>query len=295
LLVTIAAGVLLLTAVRCADDPAVAPLLGGGGAAVELRFVADGAAARQLGGSDRASGEASTAAPCPPEPPGFPVDLAAIVRITALSGAVSSYRFEIPAHTPSANLLIDGLAPGSGYRAGVDLEAGGVIAEGMFSGQSAPFAVLPGDRTAVAVDLLPEDRRAVIGLGAAVPTENGEIAIPVLIGNSAPVRGVEFELCFDGAVLEPISAAAAGERAADFRGAAGVPQVPGRLRAVLWSENPSATIGPGSDQVLELRFRFQPEVPAGTASDLVFQEALVTDAPEAAPFQVYFFDAQVVR
>ncbi len=67
------------------------------------------------------------------------------------------------------------------------------------------------------------------------------------------------------------------------------------MRAVLWSEDPSAVIGPGSGQVLDLRFRFQSGVPLGTASDLVFQGALVTDAPEAEPFEVYFFDSQVVR
>ena len=281
---------LLLGAVRCADDPAVAPLLGGGGAAVELRFVGG-----ETAGARPQAAARVTSAPCPPQPGGFPFDLVAAVRITAVSGSVTNYRFEIPARTPAATLLIDGLAPGSGYRAQVDLEAGGVIAEAVFSGQSAPFAVLPGDRTAVDVVLLPHDRQAVIGLEAAVPNESGEIVVPVSIANSLPVRGVEFELCFDPAVLEPVSAAAAGDRAAGFRGAAGVPQVPGRLRAVLWSENPTATIGPGSDEVLDLRFRFQSEVPIGTASDLVFQGALVTDDPEAAPFQVYFFDAQVVR
>ena len=88
---------------------------------------------------------------------------------------------------------------------------------------------------------------------------------------------------------------AVGPRVSGFRAAAGEPSTPGVLRAVLWSEQPAAEIGPGADPVLELHFIFAPGVTPGTTSRLVFLSSIVTDAPENAPFEVYHFDAQVAR
>jgi hypothetical protein len=252
-----------------------------------------GAGGTSSGGtSSGGAGARGTSAPCEPAPSGFPTHLAGRILITDLSGATTTTTFEIPARTEITTLLIDGLAPGNGYRAQVELNENFAS---IFAGESTLFAVLPGGRTAVAVDVLPLDRRAVIGLGPASLVGTDEIAVPIYAANSLPVRGIEFDLCFDPEILVPGTAQAVGPRASGFRAAGGEPETPGQLRAVLWSEESSAMIGPGADPVLELRFHFQTEVPPGTASALVFLNAIVTDAPDNPSFEVYYFDGQVQR
>jgi hypothetical protein len=277
---------LLALAAGCSNQPVTAPLVGGGSATVDLRFVAGALA---LAGEDGGRG---AAAACDPAPTGFPTDLTGRIVITAASGTTTTTAFEIPARTETTTLLIDGLAPGNGYRAAVDLSSD---ESAVFEGESTAFAVLPGGLTPVAVELLPQDRRAVIGLGPASLLGAEEIVIPVYAANSLAVRGIEFDLCFDPAVLTPATTQPVGPRVTGFRAAAGEPSTPGVLRAVLWSEQSSAAIGPGADPVLELHFIFAPGVTPGTTSRLVFLSSIVTDAPENAPFEVYHFDAQVAR
>jgi len=276
---------MLVLVAGCSDQPTTAPLVGGGSAAVDLRFVGGPLA---LAGEDAGRGTAA----CDPAPSGFPTDLSGRVVITAVSGTTTTHAFEIPARTETTTLVIEGLAPGNGYRAAVDLSADESL---IFGGESTAFAVLPGGLTPVAVDLLPQERRAVIGLGTPSLVGSEEIVIPVYAANSLAVRGIEFDLCFDPAVLTPATAAPTGPRVTGFRAAAGEPTTPGVLRAVLWSDQATAAIGPGTDPVLELHFVFASGVPAGTTSRLVFLTSLVTDAPENAPFDVYHFDGQVVR
>ena len=278
--------VLMALVAGCADQPITAPLLGGGSATVDLRFVG-GPLARA---GDVAGGRA--AGGCEPAPTGFPIDLDGRVIITAASGTTTTTLFEIPSGTATTTLVIDGLAPGNGYRAAVDLSSDELP---VFEGESTAFAVLPGGLTPVAVELLPQDRRAVIGLGQ--PTLHGadEIVIPVYAANSLAIRGIEFDLCFDPAVLTPATSQAIGPRVSGFRAAAGVPTTPGVLRAVLWSDQATAAIGPGTDPVLELHFVFAAGLPGGTSSPLVFLSSIVTDAPENVPFDVYYFDGQVAR
>jgi hypothetical protein len=274
----------------CADDPAVAPLFPGGSATVELRFGGDaGRASGRIG-----DGALATGAPCEPPAPGFPANLSGRIAITAASGTVTTTTFEIPAHTEQTTVTISGLAPGNGYLADVQLNESQSEAS-IFTGESSAFAILPGGATAVPVDLLPVDRRAVLGLGTISLAGSDELVVPVYAANSLPVRGIEFDLCFDPAVLDLETTAPIGDRASGFRAAGGEPESPGLLRAVLWSDQATARIEPGIDPVIELRFRFQTNVPAGTASWLVFQRAIVTDAPENPSFDVYYVDAQVVR
>jgi hypothetical protein len=280
--------VLGLAVAGCSDQPAVAPLLPGssGSAAVDLRFVAGPLMERS------STGARGAAQPCEPAPTGFPAHLSGRVVITDISGATTTTAFEIPARTELTTVNVEGLAPGNGYRAEVNLNEGFAP---VFSGESSVFAVLPGGRTVVGVDLLPQDRRAVIGLGPATLVAADEIAVPIYAANSLAVRGIEFDLCFDPEVLIPGTAQPMGPRATGFRAAGGEPNEPGRLRAVLWSEEASAAIGPGADPVLELRFRFQESVTPGTISALVFLTAIVTDAPANPSFAVYYFDGQVQR
>jgi hypothetical protein len=229
--------------------------------------------------------------PCEPPSPGLGQAIAVEILLRAGSGEAMVHTFEIPAHTAAADLLIDGLAAGNGYRATVTAS---VDKDPLFTGESDVFAVLPGSSTTVAVPLLPVGRAAVLAAGKATPAGD-EMIVPVQAANSLPVRAIEFDLCYDPAVLAPVGATAAGPRVAAFRGAGGEPVESGIYRAVLWSEDATALIGPGHDQVLEIRFRFQPGVPAGTATDLVFVSAQVVDEAAAPPFAAYFFDGQVTR
>jgi len=279
----------VLLAVRCADDPAVAPFLPPGGAAVEIRFL-DGALAPSAANAPGASG-APGVAPCEPPPAGFGDPVTVEIVLRAGSGEATTHSFEIPARTESSELLIEGLTAGSGYRATVTVSW---EKEPYFTGESDAFAVLPGSRTMVAVVLLPVGRRAVLAVGK--PDVSGDdVIVPILAANSLALRGIELDLCYDPELLAPVSAQAAGPRVAVFRGAGGEPAESGIYRAVLWSDDGAARIGPGQDQVLELRFRFQAGVPAGAATNLIFTSALVTDAATEPPFTTYFFDGQVTR
>ena len=275
----------LVLAGGCSDQPVTAPLVGGGSATLALRFVAG-----PLAGPG--PGARGVAAECDPAPSGFPIDLSGRITITAASGTTSTTAFEIPARTETTTLLIDGLAPGNGYRAAVELNDDDTP---IFAGESTAFPVLPGGMTPVEVDLLPQERRAVIGLGPASLLGSEELVIPVYAANSLAVRGIEFDLCFDPAILTPATSQPIGPRVTGFRAAAGEPSTPGVLRAVLWSEQSTAAIGPGADPVMELHFVFAPGVPPGTLSRLVFLSSIVTDAPENAPFDVFYFDTQVAR
>lgn len=275
-----------LGAVRCADDPAVAPLLGSGGVEVELRL-AGGTAVGLVAGL-----VAPAVAACDPVPPGFPEDVRVAVTLRSSTGAVVSRNFDIPAHTERTGLVIEQLVPGSSYRAEVRVTAGGAD---VFEGESGVFVVLPGARTVITIDLDPLGRRAVLAAGAAVALGDSGVAVPIAIAHSAPLRGLEFELCFDADLLEPLEALAVGSRVAGFRGAGGVPGAPGIYHAILWSPDAAARLAPGRGEVLELRFRFRPGSPAEAASNLVFLSALATDAAGAPPFTVYYFDGQVRR
>lgn len=277
----------LLLAARCADDPAVAPFLPPGEAAIELRLLAGELAPPPAPGAPAGPG----VAPCEPPLPGLGDVVAIEIVLRAGSGEAHTYSFEIPAHTESSELVIDGLAAGNGYRATVTAS---VDKEPLFTGESSVFAVLPGSRATVAVPLLPVGRRAVLAVGKPVPSGD-DVILPILAANSLPFRGVELDLCYDPAVLLPIGAAATGSRVAAFRAAGGEPEESGIYRAVLWSEDDAARIGAGQDQVLELRFRFQAGVPSGTVTDLVFVAALVADDAAAPPFATYFLDGQVTR
>jgi hypothetical protein len=284
---------LVLTAVallagRCADDPAVAPFADSGDVAIELRFL-DGALAAPL--QSRGGAGAPGVAPCEPAPTGFPEAIGVEIVLQAGGGEATTHRFEIPERTESSELVIEGLAAGSGYRATMTV---GTKDDPLFSGESPAFSILPGSRATVSVPLLPIGRRAVLAVGKPVAAAD-DVTIPILVANSLPLRGVELDLCYDPEVLEPVAAAAAGPRVADFRGAGGEPLESGIYRALLWSEHGAARIASGQDQVLELHFRFRAGVPAGTATILVFTAALVTDAADQPPFTTYFFDGQVSR
>jgi hypothetical protein len=291
----VAALVLLATAllaVGCADDPAVAPFLPAGGAAIELRLL-DGALAPSASRAPGASGApgAPAVAPCEAPPAGFGDAVDVEIVLQAGSGEATTYPFTIPARTESSEFVIDGLAAGSGYRASVTVSW---EKEPLFTGESEVFAVLPASRATVAVALLPVGRRAVLAVGQTT-LAGDDLIVPVLAANSLPLRGIELDLCYDPELLTPVAAQAAGTRVASFRGAGGEPAEGGIYRAVLWSEDGAARIAPGQDQVLELRFRFQAGVPAGATTNLVFTSALVTDAAAGPPFTTYFFDGQVSR
>jgi hypothetical protein len=234
---------------------------------------------------------AASLAPCDPPQTGFPEDVVVEIALIFEEQEVGTYSFDIPARSGPQALAVRGVAPRSGYIAEVAVRGG---AGRLFEGASAPFAVASGGRILVGTDLVPVDRRAVLALGAAVATGD-TLLVPVLLSHSLPLRGLEFELCFDPDVIEPAGARAVGSRVGTFRGAAGQPGQPGVLRAVLWSPDPGIPLDPGRDQVLELRFIFRPEAPPQVLSSLVFLSALATDTAEGQSFAVYFFDGQVQR
>lgn len=281
-----------LCAGRCADDPAVAPFMSPGGALIELRLL-DGALAPPITppGAPRGGAGVPAVAPCEPAPAGFPDTVAVEIVLRAGSGEATTHTFEIPARTESSELVIDGLAAGSGYQAILTVSAKD---EALFTGESSAFVVLPGSRTTVGVTVLPVGRRAVLAAGVPAISES-DVIVPILAANSLPLRGVELDLCYDPEVLEPVAAAAVGARVTAFRGAGGEPAGSGIYRALLWSEDGAARIIPGQDQVLELRFRFRAGVPAGASTSLIFTGALVADSAAEPPFTTYFFDGQVTR
>jgi hypothetical protein len=280
-----------LLAVRCADDRAVAPFLESGSAKVELRLV-DGTLADAI--SPRAP-RLTTMAPCEPPPGGFPEDVRLAITVNPPSGVGLTRTVDIPARSEPDEVVFEGLAPGGGrpgddgYRIEVTIRVRGEL---VFEGDSPLFEVQPGVQRTVVVDLSPPfGRRAVLALGAGVVADGG-VSVPVIVSNSRPLRGVEFDLCFDAAVLEPLGAQAVGTRARDFRGAGGQPGQEGIYRAVLWSSDVEARLVPGRDQVLEIGFRFRSPGP-GNASNLVFLNTLVTDSPDSVAFTTYVFDGRV--
>ncbi len=277
-----------LCALRCADNPATAPFLDSGGAEIELRLVDGPLAPPAVPLSPLAPPETPlTLGGCEPPPSGFPEDVQVTVSVHPPSGATLIRSIAIPARTQRA-VVVEGLAPGDGYHVEVEVVVRGLP---VFEGRSFPFVVFPGGRTVVPVDLSPPfGRRAVLAIGRPEITDT-EARVPVLASHSQPVRGIEFEFCFDPGVLEPIGAQAVGSRVADFRGTGGQ-TAPGIYHAILWSPDPGARLVPGRDKVLEIAFRLR-SPGSGGSSNLVFQNALVTDSPDSLSFSTYFFDGQV--
>jgi hypothetical protein len=285
-----------LATTRCANDPALAPFLGSGEAEIELLLV-EGTLPELRDDSNAESpadiaGEVATQAPCAPPPVGFPEDVRVGVTIHPPAGAVLIRSFDIPARSGRRGLVMEGLAPGDGYLAEIEVRMRG--GEQVFEGESVPFVVLPGGRSVVAVNLSPPSgRRAVLAFGAA-EVQGDDVTVPVMISHSLPLRAFEFEFCFDSEVLEPLDAQAVGPRVGGFRGAGGQPGVEGVYRAVFWSPDAGARLTPGRDQVLALSFRFRPAVPSA-ASDLVFLSAFVTDSADSLALTTYFYDGRVER
>jgi len=287
----------------CARDPAVAPFLGSGEAEVALRLL-DGTLAElpadspatdspreQPADSPAAAPAKLAVAPCAPPQSGFPDDVSVQVTVNPPTGGLITRSFDIPARTGHQGLVVDGLPPGNGYVVEVEVQMRGLM---VFEGASPEFMILPGGRTPVGVELSPPfGRRAVLAAGAA-QIADPVVLVPVLLSHSLPLRGLEFELCFDPEVLEPVGARAVGSRVGAFRGAGGQPGTEGIYHVILWSPDPEARLAPGRDQVLELEFRFRSVNPLAS-SNLVFVSALATDDADSLGFTTYFFDRQVQR
>jgi hypothetical protein len=277
----------------CDRDPAVAPFMSSGEARVALVLV-DGAlseppAVKSPAPVDWPAG--SSLAPCEVPPVGFPEDVTVGVVVNPPAGGLIIRSFEVPARTEEAVLVVDGLAPGNGYVVEVEVQA---VGSKVFEGVSQEFAVLPGGRTEVEVELSPPaGRRTVLAVGAPQVSDTGAL-VPVLLSHSIPLRGLEFDLCFDPEVLEPLGARAVGSRVGGFRGSGGQPGIDGIYHAILWSPDAEARLEPGRDQVLELQFGFRTPNPIAF-SNLIFVNAFAIDDVDSLAFTTYFFDGQVQR
>jgi hypothetical protein len=275
--------VTLLAGGGCEGDSRLAPLVVSGDAEVALGFA----------GGALAGTPSGTQADCPVPEPGFEETVSVRLLVEPPNGTSFERELEIPARTESGGLLLEGLTPGEGYRLAATVERTS-DGELLFEGERDDVRIRPGVREIVSIDLVPTSRRVVLGIGQPRAAADDRVVVPILASHSLPLRGIQFDLCFDEAAVAVEGLEAVG-RLVDFDGvASGSVPAETPLRVVLWSSDPEERLPAGSGAVVELTLRFLPGGMAATP--LVFTGAIVTD--QASPgqnFVVYYFDGGVER
>ncbi len=286
-LVTLGLLLACLSILACGHDPNVAPIVARGSATLQLGFV----------GGELAAPVMSVTADCPTPTPGFAE--AVRVRLTVIppSGTAIERQLSIPANTASSGMLVDGLTPGTGYRFVIAVERS-ADGELIFTGTLDNQDIRPGVRELLRIELVPTARRVVLGIGQARSVSADQVVVPIMVSHSLPLRGIQFDLCFDDTLVEVVELDAIGRlAAAEFDGVAGgevLPETP--FRVVLWSTDSEHRLPAGQGAVVELTMQFLAGSGGVLDLPLIFTDAIITDqADPGQNFVVYFFDGEVTR